>query len=160
MGARKPGPQGEHEISRKTIAWGMPDVIRCLRCEYSCAYLTTLARTRLRVHWAPGIPRALYLQGRTIYLQTSGATCRENASACLDVMSLPGARAPRGLRRMRSQRRWMNGLGCLTIASEICKPRPASLTLRRVTYAASPRELRGWPANRSCEAAKVGAPGR
>jgi hypothetical protein len=25
-------------ISRKTIAWGMPDVIRCLRCEYSCPY--------------------------------------------------------------------------------------------------------------------------
>ena len=26
MGARKPGPQGERDISRKTIAWGMPDV--------------------------------------------------------------------------------------------------------------------------------------
>src|SRR5712692_5658007 len=37
----------------------MPDVIRCLRCEYSCAYLLPIARTRLRVHWAPGIPRAL-----------------------------------------------------------------------------------------------------
>jgi hypothetical protein len=31
----------------------------CLRCEYWCAYLTTPARIRLRVHWAPGIPRAL-----------------------------------------------------------------------------------------------------
>src|SRR6266699_2743698 len=37
----------------------MPDVFRCLRCEYSCAYLLPPARTRLRVHWAPGIPRAL-----------------------------------------------------------------------------------------------------
>ena len=25
-GARKPGPRGERDISRKTIAWGMPDV--------------------------------------------------------------------------------------------------------------------------------------
>src|SRR4029077_12477740 len=25
-GARKPGPRGERDISRNTIAWGMPDV--------------------------------------------------------------------------------------------------------------------------------------
>ena len=57
--AKKPGHRGERAISRKTIAWGMPDVFRCLRCEYWCAYSTHLAHTRLRVHWAPGIPRAL-----------------------------------------------------------------------------------------------------
>jgi len=35
------GPREEREISRKTIAWGMPDVFRCFRCEYSGAYFTT-----------------------------------------------------------------------------------------------------------------------
>ncbi len=28
MGATKPGPQGEHEISRETTAQGMPDCLR------------------------------------------------------------------------------------------------------------------------------------
>jgi hypothetical protein len=28
-GARKPGPRGEHAISRKAIAQGMPDCLRC-----------------------------------------------------------------------------------------------------------------------------------
>ena len=35
MGARKPGPQGEHGISRKTIAQGMPDCLR-LTCMLVC----------------------------------------------------------------------------------------------------------------------------
>src|ERR1700692_2935272 len=37
----------------------MPGVFRCDRCEYSCASCTTTSHTRLRVHWAPGIPHAL-----------------------------------------------------------------------------------------------------
>ena len=37
----------------------MPDVFRCLRCEYWCAYSTHFSAHGLRVHWAPGIPRAL-----------------------------------------------------------------------------------------------------
>ena len=75
MGARKPGPQGERDISRKTIAWGMPDVLRCLRCEYSCAYSYYKAHTRLRVHWAPGIPRAL-LFSRDVFLAQLGRYLR------------------------------------------------------------------------------------
>jgi ferredoxin len=52
--------------------------IRCLRCEYSCAYSNYKAHTRLRVHWAPGIPRALLL--------IEGGSCNDS-----------GALAPRGL---------------------------------------------------------------
>ena len=37
----------------------MPGDFRCDRCEYSCAFFDYHAHTRLRVHWAPGIPHAL-----------------------------------------------------------------------------------------------------
>src|ERR1019366_3110896 len=30
------------------------------RCEYSCAFQPLSSHTRLRVHWAPGIPHALF----------------------------------------------------------------------------------------------------
>src|SRR6266566_3145667 len=72
-GGKRNSSSGRSRISRKTIAWGMPDVFRCLRCEYWCADLLPPAHTRLRVHWAPGIPRALFFKGRT-HLQSSGAT--------------------------------------------------------------------------------------
>src|SRR5207247_1096951 len=75
-GGKRNSSPGRSRISRKTIAWGMPDVFRCLRCEYSCAYFTTPARTRLRVHWAPGIPRALFHEGR----KSSGKTRAPHAA--------------------------------------------------------------------------------
>jgi hypothetical protein len=40
-------------------------VVSVPRCEYSCA-CCYLSHTRLRVHWAPGIPHALCFQGREI----------------------------------------------------------------------------------------------
>src|SRR6266404_42725 len=54
--------RGEHEISRKTIARGMPG-------QSGGPVVTTLVwfyffHARLRVHWAPGIPCALCLEGR------------------------------------------------------------------------------------------------
>ena len=44
----------------KPLRAGMPGDFRCDRCEYSCAFCTTTSHTRLRVHWAPGIPHALF----------------------------------------------------------------------------------------------------
>jgi hypothetical protein len=67
----------------------MPDVFRCLRCEYSCAYSTHFERTRLRVHWAPGIPRALCFKGREI----SGKARAHDAARtrmCVCVGVIPG----------------------------------------------------------------------
>jgi len=76
------GPRGERGRSRKTIAWGMPDVFRCLRCEYWCAYFYyQYAHTRPRVHWAPGIPRALCLMRADDFWQSSGARRGEIASS-------------------------------------------------------------------------------
>src|SRR5450631_2369474 len=37
------------------------------------------ARTRLRVHWAPGIPHALCFKGRKFLCKASDASRRENA---------------------------------------------------------------------------------
>ena len=55
--SNKPGHRGEREVSRKTIARGMPGrsgvtVVTMLVC-------LLLSHTRPRVHWAPGIPCAL-----------------------------------------------------------------------------------------------------
>src|SRR5467141_1434721 len=55
--SNKPGHRGEREVSRKTIARGMPGrsgvtVVTTLVCLF-------LSHTRLRVHRAPGIPCAL-----------------------------------------------------------------------------------------------------
>jgi hypothetical protein len=54
--------RGERVISRKTIAWGMPDVSGASAVNTRVHNLLPIAHTRLRVHWAPGIPRALSLQ--------------------------------------------------------------------------------------------------
>src|SRR6476660_5233954 len=56
--SNKPGHRGEHEVSRKTIARGMPGrsgvtVVTTLVCFF-------ISHARLRVHRAPGIPCALY----------------------------------------------------------------------------------------------------
>ncbi|HET7124077.1 MAG TPA: hypothetical protein VFI51_08165, partial [Bradyrhizobium sp.] len=53
----KRGHRGEHEVSRKTIARGMPGgtgvtVVTMLVCFF-------ILHARLRAHWAPGIPCAL-----------------------------------------------------------------------------------------------------
>ena len=55
--SNKPGHRGDHEVSRKTIARGMPvrsgvTVVTMLGCLF-------LSAPRLRVHRAPGIPCAL-----------------------------------------------------------------------------------------------------
>src|SRR5258708_28000970 len=62
--SNKPGHRGEREVSRKTIARGMPGDFRCDRGDY--ARVSISLHTRLRVHWAPGIPCALDLSGRTL----------------------------------------------------------------------------------------------
>src|SRR6478672_3490376 len=63
--SNKPGHRGEHEVSRKTIARGMPG-------ETGVTVVTTLVcffhlHARLRAHRAPGIPCALCSQrGETV----------------------------------------------------------------------------------------------
>jgi hypothetical protein len=86
--ARKPGHRGEHEISRKTIAQGMPGetgvtVVRMLVCFF-------ISHARLRARRASGIPCALCFRGRWL-VQNSGASRREIAESyllsCLKIES-------------------------------------------------------------------------
>jgi len=58
----------------------MPDVFRCLRCEYSSAYSLPPAHSRLRVHWAPGIPRALVFKGREFPSESRARRAAERRS--------------------------------------------------------------------------------
>jgi hypothetical protein len=55
--------RGEHGISRKTIARGMPGDFRCDRGDYA-RVLHLTSHARLRVQRAPGIPCALCFRGR------------------------------------------------------------------------------------------------
>src|SRR5258706_12176640 len=79
--SNKPGHRGEREVSRKTIARGMPGrsgvtVVTTLVCFF-------ISHARLRVHRAPGIPCALYFRRGETVLQNSGASRREIAESYL-----------------------------------------------------------------------------
>src|SRR6266568_4690309 len=76
-GKRASAHRGERVISRKAIAQGMSDCLRCPVC--SCAQPTTPLRTGPRVQRASGIPCALCLKRATSFQQNSGASCRGNA---------------------------------------------------------------------------------
>jgi hypothetical protein len=77
----------------KTIAWGMPGDFRCLRCEHPYAYSLPPAHTGLRVHWAPGITRALCFQGERISGIARAQSRGEHEDACwLRVGKAAGAR--------------------------------------------------------------------
>jgi hypothetical protein len=58
-GGKKARSPGRARIIRKTIAWGMPDVSGASAVNTGVHTHYPIAHTRLRVHWAPGIPRAL-----------------------------------------------------------------------------------------------------
>jgi len=82
--------RGERVISRKAIAQGMPDVLRCPVC--SCAHFYYSLRMRPRVQRASGIPCALWIWGRENFFQSSGAMRREKARVRL-VIRHPEVRA-------------------------------------------------------------------
>src|SRR5437016_10186026 len=74
--SNKPGHRGEREVSRKTIARGVPGDFRCDRGDYA-RVLCFLSHARLRAHPAPGIPCALCFEGREIHAQLGRFTPRE-----------------------------------------------------------------------------------
>src|SRR6478609_386195 len=81
--SNKPGHRGEHEVSRKTIARGMPGcsgvtVVTTLGCLF-------LSAPRLRARWAPGIPCALYSRRRQRSCKTSGASRRGIAESYFEI---------------------------------------------------------------------------
>src|SRR5258707_10056285 len=78
--SNKPGHRGEREVSRKTIARGMPGLLRCTCGDYA-RVLYLISHARLRVHWAPGIPCAL------CYLGANGF-CKARAHRAARMRSL------------------------------------------------------------------------
>ena len=54
--AKEPDRRGDHEVSRKTIAWGRRANLVNLVSEHALLFLL---RARLRVRQAPGVPHAL-----------------------------------------------------------------------------------------------------
>jgi hypothetical protein len=72
--------RGERVISRKAIAQGMSDALRCPVC--SCALSSTPSHTRPRVQRAPGIPCALCLERREV-TGKARAYCAARSRRCV-----------------------------------------------------------------------------
>src|SRR5260221_12120332 len=92
----KPGHRGEREISRKTIARGMPGDFRCDRGDYA-RVLFSFAR-EAAAHQAPGIPCALCFRGER-FMQNSGASRRGIAHLYLTGAGVGTCRSPDGIFR-------------------------------------------------------------
>ena len=102
-GGKRAVLRGELVISRKAIAQGMSDALRCPVC--SCAHFFYPLHMRPRVQRAPGIPCALCLEGAN-YRQNSRTTCRENAK--VSFSSFRGALGA-GPESIAQQSWWING---------------------------------------------------
>src|SRR6202521_5086585 len=106
--ARRIRRRGEREISRKTIARGMPGDFRCDRGDYA-RVLCFISHARLRVHRAPGIPHALCSEGGNKWIPRAKKSCGENAKLC----ALPTPPPPRALARGGEG----SGVGGLSVCS-------------------------------------------
>src|SRR6266581_9041270 len=84
--SNKPGHRGEHEGSRKTIARGMPGLLRCTCGDYARVLTSHFAREAVGALGTRHSLRPLFsLGGRS--LQNSGASRRGNAKACSKLAS-------------------------------------------------------------------------
>src|SRR6266446_2995774 len=97
--SNKPGHRGEREVSRKTIARGMPGDFRCDRGDYA-RVLFLFAREAAGASCARHSLRPLF-SGWANIRKTSGASRRENADAYpLGSLKIESETAPeRALRR-------------------------------------------------------------
>src|SRR6266702_8650336 len=80
--SNKPGHRGEHEVSRKTIARGMPGDFRCDRGDYA-RVLCFISHARLRAHQRPAFPAPSVSGGRDVSRQNSRERRGEIAGPCL-----------------------------------------------------------------------------
>ena len=87
-GGKRAVLRGDHVISRKAIAQGMPECSDCT-CMLVCVTPRALLHTRPRVQQAPGIPCALLIFSGAKDWQSSGETRRENAEVCLIIVADP-----------------------------------------------------------------------
>jgi hypothetical protein len=79
---KEPDHRGEREVSRKTIARGMPGDFRCDRGDYA-RVLYFILHARLRVHWASGIPCALcFLRANASCTTRAHRAARSRSCVC------------------------------------------------------------------------------
>ena len=81
-GGKRAVLRGEHEVSRKAIAQGRPECSRCPVCSCAACY-AQIARGTAGAASTRSSLRPLIPGGQT-KMQTSGASCRENAKTCID----------------------------------------------------------------------------
>ena len=77
MTGAQPVPGESALYAVKTIAWGMPDVSGASAVNTGVHTPYHYAHTRLRVHWAPGIPRAPFHEGERFQAKLGRAARRE-----------------------------------------------------------------------------------
>jgi hypothetical protein len=133
----------------------MPDVIRCLRCEYSCAYLTTQRARGCGCIGHPAFPAPSIFKGETFWHSSSAArgenvdVCRRHSGARVqraksrDAAHRLGMTASKGLRARNDA--LMNGLGCLTIAIGNLQAPPGFAKASRGNLRRFATIIRGWP---------------
>ena len=99
MVARKPGRQGEHEVSRKAIAQGMSDCLRCPVC--SCAH--SFVHTAHEIAGAACTRHSLcpLLSSRAVRLNNSDAAAPRESEVMSSALSTIGSKA-----RCRSYRHY------------------------------------------------------
>ncbi len=116
-GARKPGPRGEHGISRKTIAWGMPDVSGASAVNTRVHTKTTMRTRGCGCIGHPAFPAPSFNSGGDARTGSGANSRRENAGAypvgCLKFASGIASEAACGRasgevkRPCKSQKEWI-----------------------------------------------------
>ena len=109
--ATKPGRRGEHEVSRETIARGMPGDFRCDRGDYARVLISS-AREAAGASRARHSLRPLFSERAKQCLQTSGAPRREIAESYFEF----GVPSLRGAKRRSNPCHRCSGCGLLRFA--------------------------------------------
>src|SRR5258705_7202414 len=78
--SNKPGHRGEREVSRKTIARGMPGLLRCTCGDYT-RVLTTHCTRGCGCIGHPAFLRPLFIEARTVLAKPGRITPRECGGA-------------------------------------------------------------------------------
>src|SRR6202790_3562899 len=123
----------------------MPGDFRCDRCEYSCAFELPTSHTRLRVHWAPGIPHALFGAQETCTIRAHRAARRRLASgrqiSLCDAQNYKITPAKRAMAIRPASLYWSagtarQGQGCSTLSKNLSGGNMRKLVLAAASVAA------------------------
>jgi hypothetical protein len=137
-GARKPGPRGERDISRKTIAWGMPDVSGASAVN-TRVHTPTTKRTRgCGCIGHPAFPAPSDLQKAGNSRSNFAQTCGEIVKPCLLFFlsrSFAGTRLGRASLEPRGLRRPLPDHGIPHKIPQVPRPHPDfKFTVTKVLY--------------------------